>query len=70
MTGLGVFWAGVASQGDGLWAGVVKGMEGIRAASMKSPKNFREVLRSDFREQWMEAIRAEVENLREHGVFE
>ena len=48
----------------------VKGLEHIRASEMPTPKNYAEAIKGEFAEFWKDSIRAEINNLKEHGTFE
>ena len=45
-------------------------LDGIRTVSVPTPKNYKEAVSGEFRVFWEEAIRTEIENLKEHKVFE
>ena len=51
-------------------ANLIKGMEGVKARDFPEPRNFKDVINSEYKELWNEAIQTELANLKSHGIWE
>ena len=51
-------------------AHLVKELAHLRCASLPVPKHYRAAIQGEFAKYWQEAIQAEIDNLKKHGVFE
>ena len=49
---------------------VTKGLEGVKASSIPTPKKYEEAVSGDFAKYWNDAIQKEIQNLRDHQVWE
>ena len=59
-----------SSMRRGHHANLVKELAHIRRSDVPTPKRFSDAIKGEFKVYWLEAIEKEIENLREHHVFE
>ena len=51
-------------------AQMAKGLEGVKQRDVPEPRNYKDVVNSEFAEFWNEAIQAELANLKSHEIWE
>ena len=52
------------------WAHLVEELRHLKARDIPTPKNYRQAMASNFKTEWQEAIRKEIQNLDDHGTWE
>ena len=52
------------------FAHLVEELKHLKARDIHTPKNYRQAMASNFKTEWQEAIRKEIQNIEDHGTWE